>query len=402
MRVLYPFQSQAVAFHLAHHYSLNASEMGTGKSLMALETARRSGLSVAVFGPTFLAGVWAAEGREAGVKFRYFPYSTIHKLQVRDLAGFDFWIADECHYLQGPTTRRTHAFYSLLKTRPPAYFLGLSGTPIRNRVPNIWTLLAFCSMNPKGTSGKKLEGELTKYYAFSRYFCHTEVMRVKGRRIEKFSGLRDERLSEFKSLLRDKMIRFRVEDVLKDLPEMTRKAVPMAMAPVAGLEEAFESYQKGRKADVTAKAMSALLKAPATADYCNDIYEGGSGPLVVFTDHVESAKLLRQKIGGLLITGATSMAERQEAVLQFQAGRHKAIIATIGALSVGVTLTAARHVVFNDLSWVPSNNLQAEKRIHRIGQRDACFCHFIDATPTDRHIRETLYEKLKTIQKAMG
>ena len=38
----YPFQLEAVEYHLAHLYSLNCSEMGTGKSLMALETARRA------------------------------------------------------------------------------------------------------------------------------------------------------------------------------------------------------------------------------------------------------------------------------------------------------------------------------------------------------------------------
>jgi len=69
------------------------------------------------------------------------------------------------------------------------------------------------------------------------------------------------------------------------------------------------------------------------------------------------------------------------------------LAATIGSLSVGVTLTAARHVVFNDLSWVPGDNLQAEKRIHRIGQKNACTAHYIEASETDAYIRKTLEEK---------
>lgn len=399
---LYPFQEQAVLFHLAHHYSLNCSEMGTGKTRMALEAARRSGFKVAVFGPTFLKRTWEMEAKEVGISFKYFPYSTVHKVMPADVKGLDFWIVDECHYLKTPTTRRTHAFYSLIQGRLPTYFIGLTGTPIKNRVPDFWTLLAFCRLNPKGTSGAKLEGALTKYYSFARHFCHTEVMKVAGRRIEKFGGIREDKIPEFKGLLRDKFIRFRVDDVLKDLPEMTRKAVPLDLSPTPGLEEAFDQYFRGRKVDVTAKAMSALLKAPATVDYCKEIYEGGSGPLIIFTDHIESAKAIQKGFGGVLITGQTPMQDRQDAVADFQAGRHKAIVATIGSMSVGVTLTAARHVVFNDLSWVPADNLQAEKRIHRIGQKGACFAHYIDATPTDAYIRKTLFGKLETISKVVG
>jgi SNF2 family DNA or RNA helicase len=198
------------------------------------------------------------------------------------------------------------------------------------------------------------------------------------------------------------MIRYRVEDVLKDLPELTRKIVEVEAAPTAGLEDAFEAYLSGSKADPTAKARSALVKAPMTVEYCQTLQEGGSGPLLVFTDHVESAKLLADRLGVRPITGASPMHERMATVERFQTGRIPAVVATIGALSVGVTLTAARHVVFNDLSWVPSDNAQAEKRIHRIGQKNACFAHYIESTPTDAYIRKTLLEKSESISKVIS
>lgn len=400
---LYDFQEVAVQYALDHHYHINASQMGCGKSIMALEAAKRTGLKVAVFGPAFLRGVWDYEGGRMGVPFTYFPYSMLHKLKPKDLMGIGFWIADEQHALKNPKALRTHAFHTLLEALKPAYLIGLTGTPIRNRVPDFWTLIAFCGMNPLKTSGPDLTGDLRKYFKFSRHFCHVEQMRIRGRVIERFGSIRDDRIAEFKALLVGKFIRFKVEDVLKDLPEMTRKEVALNVTPTPGLEAVFNAYILGHKTDITAKATSALVKAPATVEYVKEMIEGGAGPVVVFTDHIASAQHIASNIkGAILCTGQTPVNARIEAVAKFQTGKVPAIVATIGSLSVGVTMTAARHVVFSDLSWVPADNVQAECRIYRIGQKNACLAHYLDGTTTDAHIRKTLFAKLETINKIVG
>lgn len=400
---LYPFQKAAVEFHLTHHYSLNCSEMGAGKTRMALETAKLTGLKVAVFGPAFLRGTWFDEAKVVGIPIDYFSYSNAHKLSPKDLSHCGVFIADECHYLKNPTTIRTHAFHSLLEGVKPEYFVGLTGTPIKNRVFDFWTLIAFCTMNPKKTSGPDLEGPLRKYKAFARHFCRVDYLNLPGKRmIERFGGIKEDRIPEFKALLEGKYLRFKVADVLKDLPEMTRKHVRLEIEGVdPALEGAYQDYLGGSKTNIVAKVNSALLKASLTAEYCKEMQEEGSGPLVIFTDHVQAAEEMAKKLKTIAITGQTPMIIRQDRVKAFQDGKTKVIVATIGALSVGVTLTAARHVVFNDLSWIPADNLQAEKRIHRIGQKDACFSHFIEATATDSHINKMLLEKLDSINKVV-
>lgn len=393
-------------FHLEHHYSINASEMGLGKSRMALAAAKATGGMTLVIGPAGLRRTWELEGEKVGQAFRFIPYSMIHKERAANLKDFKFWIADEAHYLKNPTTRRTQAFYQLLKELRPDYLAMLTGTPLKNRVPDFWTLLAFCCQNQRGTSGERLEGNLAKYHGFARHFCDVVEMRVGGRRIAKYTGVRTEKLPELRHLLKGKMIRFLVKDVLTELPPITRKDVPLEIMMPAGEEESllgtFEAYLGGRKSDIKAKTASAAIKAPATAAYCAELREGGSGPLLIFSDHVESTETLAKALGGLAVTGKTPPEERGRIVERFQRGEIEILAATIGSLSVGVTLTAARHVVFNDLSWVPADNLQAEKRIHRIGQKDACFAHYIETTPTDRYIKKTLFEKLETIQRVMA
>lgn len=401
---LYPHQTKSVEFHLTHHYSINASEMGLGKTRIALETAVAAGVDrLAVFGPAFLSRVWYAEAEPYPISVTYFPYSMIHKFSARDLAGFRFWVAEESHALKNPTAKRTNAFYQLLKTCVPDRLLMLSGTPIKNRIPDIWTTLGFCGVNPHKTSGKLLTPPLNKWRAFCRYFCEVDIRSAGGRSFEKYLALKRDKVDEFKSYLKDKMIRFEAAQVLKDLPKIVDTVFPVELAEVAGLETEFQNYMEGRKVDATAKALSALLKAPHTAEYVNLILESGNGPVVVFSDHIAPVELISAKIrGSKIITGQTPVPIRQKYVEDFQAGKIPTLVATIQSLGVGVTLTAASNVVFNDLSWTPADNEQARKRIHRIGQTRVCISHYVDGSDTDTYIRRTLREKSRATEEALS
>lgn len=397
---LYPHQEKAAAFHIHAGYSLNGSEMGTGKSLVALEFIRRSGLKGLVVGPAFLAKTWEREAERAGVPIKFIAYSMLHKARLRDLEPYGVWVADEVHYLKSPTAIRTHAFYSLVKKLTPPYFLGLSGTLVKNKVPDLWVPLAICSQSPTDTNGIKLTGELTKYRAFSRHFCNLEVLMIRGARVERFSGIKDGMLPELKGLLEGKYLRVKLLDVVDDMPEMTRKEFYTRVRPVPGLEEAFEIYMAGGKTDPTSKSLSALMKVPDTAEYVTDMLETGESVLV-FTDHIASAKELAQTLSAPYITGQMPSHARADLVERFQAKQVPCLVATIGSLSVGVTLTAARHVVFNDMSWCHSDNAQAEARIHRIGQKYPCVAHYAVGSPTDEKITKVLLLKASTAERIL-
>ena len=379
--------------------------MGCGKTVMALETARRVGVKrVLVFGPKFLSLVWRDEAEEFGIDVEYIPYSQVHKVKPESLTHQKFWILEEAHAIKSPTTRRTKAVVNLLKRNLPERLILLTGTPIKNRVPDIWTLIGMVSLNPFKTSGLPLPEECRRFQSFCRYFCVTERKTFGGRSFEKFLGLKPSRLTEFKDLLAGKMIRFKARDVLTDLPDLVEKGVRVNVGETPGLETEYLRYVNGQKTDSTAKSLSALLKAATTAEYVKNILEEEGGPVLVFTDHINSATQIATSIAGkvALITGATPAEKRQECVRHFQEGRLKVIVATIGSFSTGVTLHAARHVVFNDLSWVPSDNLQAVKRIHRIGQKATAMAHYMIGSKTDAHIVKTLRQKMRDIGEALS
>jgi SWI/SNF-related matrix-associated actin-dependent regulator 1 of chromatin subfamily A len=71
------------------------------------------------------------------------------------------------------------------------------------------------------------------------------------------------------------------------------------------------------------------------------------------------------------ITGETPPEQRHELVRRFQEDPSVTLfIGNIQAAGVGITLTAASHVVMAELDWVPARLTQAEDRCHRVGQTD--------------------------------
>ena len=65
---------------------------------------------------------------------------------------------------------------------------------------------------------------------------------------------------------------------------------------------------------------------------------------------------------------------------------------------VGITLTAATHVIFQDLDWVPANHLQAEDRAYRMGQTERVTVEYMLADGTlDVFIADLLEAKLRLI-----
>src|SRR5258705_7190378 len=73
-------------------------------------------------------------------------------------------------------------------------------------------------------------------------------------------------------------------------------------------------------------------------------------------------------------------------------------ICNIIAGGVGITLTAATHVIFQDIDWVPANHLQAEDRAYRMGQTERVTVEYMMADGTlDAFIAELLEAKLRLI-----
>jgi superfamily II DNA or RNA helicase len=223
---------------------------------------------------------------------------------------------------------------------------------------------------------------------------------VKNRivRIIKWSGVKN--VEELKEYLKGIYIRFEADQVLT-LPPITYKDILTDNVDDPKLLEAFNNFDDENKSVMPeAKRHAAIMKILLTHRYCKDLL-AEVGSIVIFSDHVEPVKRLADKFGVPPITGETTTRERTKIAEDFQSGKQKVVVATIGSFSTGINLTAANHLVFNDYPWVPGDMKQAEARIHRMGQTKPCVVHRIFRSPQDFTIMKAIKEKQSVISQVV-
>ena len=144
----------------------------------------------------------------------------------------------------------------------------------------------------------------------------------------------------------------------------------------------------------------AVAKAPLTIEAVRERVEAGN-KVVVFSSYTAVIDKIAAAFGKecVTITGSTQMRTRQKAADRLQNDPSVRVLAgNLHAAGVGITLTKATHVVFNDLDWVPGNHWQAEDRIYRIGQTQPAFVTYLCAEGTlDDFVAALLEQKARTI-----
>lgn len=121
-------------------------------------------------------------------------------------------------------------------------------------------------------------------------------------------------------------------------------------------------------------------KLPTTFDRIDALLAAGKHVVVFVAERKTAEKIADIDVGipRWVATGDATADERAKMVDEFQAHAGAAlIVATYQALGQGVTLTAAEDVILHDLPWTFKDALQAEARVHRIGQTRPTMSHWM-------------------------
>lgn len=445
-----PYQLAGIAYAIAHANVLIADEMGLGKTIQAIGVVNATPAikSVLVICPASLKINWAREMTKWLVRSRTiqiangsFPQSDIViinydvLLKHRDAImarQWDLMVIDECHYLKNTKAQRTKAIFggklqgTTLKPIPAKRRIFMTGTPIVNRPAELWSLVH--ALDPADLGGN-----------FFRFMKRYTNARHNGYGWD-FTGAAN--LSELQQRLRSKfMVRRLKKDVLKELPAKRRQiltvfgasaaavvarelamfehrqaAVATAQAAVekaeaAGDQEAYKAavarLKNMKQIDFAEMSKlrheTAVAKIPHVVEHVTEVLEAEE-KVVVFVHHHDVAHALKAAFPtAAVVTGETTVGQRQLEVDRFQIDPDcRVFIGSIKAAGLGLTLTAASHVVFAELDWVPGAVSQAEDRLHRIGQVNSVLVqHLVFDNSVDSRMAHMLVEKQNVIDAAL-
>jgi SWI/SNF-related matrix-associated actin-dependent regulator 1 of chromatin subfamily A len=147
----------------------------------------------------------------------------------------------------------------------------------------------------------------------------------------------------------------------------------------------------------------------AKLDAVLEYLKGRTEKTLVFAYHheiIEGLKTALRRAGFEVVTCTGRTRDAAAAVKRFQEDPNCLFfIGNIRAAGVGITLTAASHVVFAELDWTPAVHNQAEDRAHRMGQTEEVkVVYFIldDPYATDTQIYSLLAAKELTSRQALS
>lgn len=347
-------------------------------------------------------------------------------------------IADEVHRAKNRKTQWTQA----LKRIPTRYKTGLSGTPADNAPQDLWSILNW--LYPKiWTSEWSFKRYFVRVQSHNKGQCEA-FDPVSGEVCEGYHKTAYKQIvgvahvDELHEAMRSYYIRRLKEDVLQDLPdkyystisvelqprqrriydqmqeemlawvgehEQEPIAAPVVIAQLTRLKQFALAYAElvtvtRRKKDCTQdpcqdsgkcighQVQTVRLSEPSTKlDAVMEIIEDNQDEqFVVFSESKQIINMLANRLASagmthVVLTGDTPQDERGKIVDLFQQHKVRLFLGTIDAGGEGITLTAASTVIFLDRKWNPSKGMQAEDRLHRIGQKNAV--HVIDVVARD-------------------
>lgn len=438
---LRPYQQAGVRWlHLLVRLGLGAvlaDDMGLGKTIQVLAlllTLPRPRPSLLV-APASLLANWQAEAerftpglrclvahpsamaqdalralddeRLSGFDLVITSYGTLMRLPNLQAAHWHLVVADEAQALKNPGAKQTKAVKAL---RADAR-IALTGTPVENRIEDLWSLFDFT--HPGLLGSQKAFGD------FARKLTHYGPLRT---------------------LVKPYILRRLKSDkrIIADLPDKTEMTAWCSLAPaqaalyqravkeLAGALETVEGIE--RKGLV----LSYLMRFKQICNHPSQwLGDGAWKPadsgkfarlaeiaetiaakqekVLVFTQFQETIAPLAAFLGnvfgreGLVLHGGTKVGQRRELVRRFQEDETVPFfVLSLKAGGTGLNLTAAAHVIHFDRWWNPAVENQATDRAWRIGQHRNVLVHkFVCRGTIEDRIDELIRSKQQLVQDVL-
>jgi superfamily II DNA or RNA helicase len=377
-----------------------ADDMGLGKTIqvIALHLARGRGPMLVVC-PASLLGNWA---RELGSFAPAVPVRRYHGdgrhldglaptevvlvtygVARRDRASlaavrWDLVVADEAQHMKNPHSRTARE----LRGIPSQARVALTGTPVENRLLDLWSILDWTTpglLGPLETFRRRIaapieqEGDAAAAERLGRMVRPFLLRRTKRdpeiapelppkTELDVVVPLTPEQASLYEAVVREALAR------IQSTAGIQRRGLVLQL--LTGLKQICNHPAQYLRETTPLRGRSGKLEA---LDELVEVIVAEGEAVLVFTQYVSMARLLEahlaeQGVGTLFLHGGVEAQRRDAMVRRFQDGEVPVFLLSLRAGGVGLNLTRATHVVHYDRWWNPAVEDQATDRAHRIGQ----------------------------------
>jgi non-specific serine/threonine protein kinase len=349
-------------------------------------------------------------GRLRGIDLVITTYGALLRLPALAAVQWRLAILDEAQAIKNPGAKQTREVKKLNAWSR----IALTGTPVENRLSDLWSIFDFTHPGLLGT--EKVFASFSKRLA----------------RAEHFGPLR--------ALVRPYILRRLKTDrrVIADLPDKTELKAWCRLSPaqaalyqraVKELATALEDAEGiGRKGVVLSYLMRFKQICNHPSQWLGDgawnaedsgkfarlrelaeIIAATQEKALVFTQFRETTEPLAAFLGaifgreGLVLHGGTPVAKRRELVKRFQEDELTAFfVLSLKAGGAGLNLTAASHVIHFDRWWNPAVENQATDRAFRIGQQRNVLVHkFVCRGTVEDRIDRLIESKQQLVKEVL-
>ena len=330
-------------------------------------------------------------------------YALSHRYEWIQDYSWRYVILDEAQAIKNPNTKQSRN----IKKIPCKNRIVMTGTPIENRLGDLWSLFDF--LNP-GLLGNKRE-----FSDFSKSLKNDSSGYQRLRKVISPYILR--RLKTDKSIISD--LPDKVE--VKVFASLSKKQIVLYQKIISDIQAFIENSEGIKRKGLILAALTKFKqlcnhpdqylgtgtfeekhsgKFSRLRELCETIYEKRE-KLLVFTQFKEMTKPLAIflssifKRDGLILHGSVPVKKRKERIDQFQSDRYiPFMVLSLKAGGTGLNLTRANHVIHFDRWWNPAVENQATDRAFRIGQKKNVMVHkFITRGSIEEKIDQMLEEK---------
>ena len=418
--------------------SVLADDMGLGKTLQVITTLlkyKEEGFfkdkKALVVAPTGLLINWQKEiekfapslkthifhGTSRKIESDYDVLLTSYGIARTDAAKLKKlpWhslVIDEAQNIKNQDTAQAKA----IKTISSDNFIAMSGTPVENRLSELWSIFDFSNRGFLGTYkefnetfGLPIETyndvdvannlkKVTAPFLMRRLKSDKSIINDLPDKIEMdcFTILVKEQASLYEKTLAEAMKAIEAIEGTDSKELFVRQGLVLQM--ILALKQICNHPTQFLKNKVLDASLSGKLDM--LFDKLDSIVESNK-KVLIFTQFTEMGNLLqhfiteRYREKPLFYHGGCNIKQRNEMVHSFQTNHaDKIFILSLKAAGTGLNLTAANHVIHYDLWWNPAVEAQATDRAYRIGQKSNVMVHrFITKNTFEERINDMIQSK---------